>query len=270
MYRRPRSGRGGIGSAPGGPSGLSTAAWRGLRHGRSGLHSGRESFGFLNGVQKAIPDRRAIRPGVGGCWQGLCRCAGNLADPAAALDRPDPPLRCPAGEVIADAGLPGRVGCAVADAATGEMLEVFNALYPLPPASVAKAVTTAYGLDRMGPGYRFRTTLVTDGTMRTVASTAICGLWAAATRCSIPTCSTRWPRAGRKRDPRDHGHVPYRHDALARHLPDRPRAVAACGLQPLRLGAEPQLQPRVLRMGARGRGLHRADGCAVGQAIRRW
>jgi D-alanyl-D-alanine carboxypeptidase/D-alanyl-D-alanine-endopeptidase (penicillin-binding protein 4) len=26
-------------------------------------------------------------------------------------------------------------------------------------------VTTAYGLDRMGPGYRFRTTLVTDGTV---------------------------------------------------------------------------------------------------------
>jgi D-alanyl-D-alanine carboxypeptidase/D-alanyl-D-alanine-endopeptidase (penicillin-binding protein 4) len=45
------------------------------------------------------------------------------------------------------------------------MLEVFNALYPLPPASVAKAVTTAYGLDRLGPGYRFRTTLVTDGTI---------------------------------------------------------------------------------------------------------
>jgi D-alanyl-D-alanine carboxypeptidase/D-alanyl-D-alanine-endopeptidase (penicillin-binding protein 4) len=35
----------------------------------------------------------------------------------------------------------------------------------MPPASVAKAVTTAYGLDRLGPGYRFRTTLVTDGTV---------------------------------------------------------------------------------------------------------
>jgi D-alanyl-D-alanine carboxypeptidase/D-alanyl-D-alanine-endopeptidase (penicillin-binding protein 4) len=54
----------------------------------------------------------------------------------------------------------------VADAATGEMLEVFNALYPMPPASVAKAVTTAYGLDRLGPEYRFRTTLVSDGTIR--------------------------------------------------------------------------------------------------------
>jgi serine-type D-Ala-D-Ala carboxypeptidase/endopeptidase (penicillin-binding protein 4) len=53
----------------------------------------------------------------------------------------------------------------VADAETGEMLEVFNALYPLPPASVAKAVTTAYGLDRLGPGYRFQTRLVADGTI---------------------------------------------------------------------------------------------------------
>jgi D-alanyl-D-alanine carboxypeptidase/D-alanyl-D-alanine-endopeptidase (penicillin-binding protein 4) len=72
----------------------------------------------------------------------------------------------PLAEVVAEAGLPGRVGCAVADAETGEMLEVFNGLYPLPPASVAKAVTTAYGLDRLGPGYRFRTMLVTDGSIR--------------------------------------------------------------------------------------------------------
>lgn len=71
----------------------------------------------------------------------------------------------PLAEVIAEAGLPGRVGCAVADAATGEMLELHQALYPLPPASVTKAITTAYGLDRLGPGYRFRTALVTDGTI---------------------------------------------------------------------------------------------------------
>ena len=45
------------------------------------------------------------------------------------------------------------------------MLELFNPFYPLPPASVAKAVTTAYGLDRLGPGYRFPTRLVTDGTI---------------------------------------------------------------------------------------------------------
>ncbi|MFW5641516.1 MAG: D-alanyl-D-alanine carboxypeptidase/D-alanyl-D-alanine-endopeptidase [Roseicyclus sp.] len=82
--------------------------------------------------------------------------------PEGLFRRSAPPL----SQVIAEAGLPGRVGCAVADAETGEMLELFNALYPLPPASVAKAVTTAYGLDRLGPGYRFRTSLLTDGTIR--------------------------------------------------------------------------------------------------------
>jgi D-alanyl-D-alanine carboxypeptidase/D-alanyl-D-alanine-endopeptidase (penicillin-binding protein 4) len=71
----------------------------------------------------------------------------------------------PLGQVIADAGLAGRVGCAVADAGTGEVLEGFQAHYPLPPASVAKAVTAAYGLDRLGPGYRFRTMIVSDGTL---------------------------------------------------------------------------------------------------------
>lgn len=66
-------------------------------------------------------------------------------------------------ELIQAAGLGGRVGLAVADASTGEMLEVVNPLYPLPPASVAKAVTCAYALDRLGEGFRFRTRLVSDG-----------------------------------------------------------------------------------------------------------
>jgi len=68
-------------------------------------------------------------------------------------------------ELVERAALGGRVGFAVADAVTGEMLEVFHPLHPLPPASVSKAVTCAYGLDRLGPGYRFRTQLVADGTM---------------------------------------------------------------------------------------------------------
>jgi D-alanyl-D-alanine carboxypeptidase/D-alanyl-D-alanine-endopeptidase (penicillin-binding protein 4) len=77
------------------------------------------------------------------------------------IRRAAPPL----AQVIADFGLSGRVGCAVADASTGEMLEVYNALYPLPPASVAKSITTAYGLDRLGPDYRFRTTILADGSI---------------------------------------------------------------------------------------------------------
>ena len=68
-----------------------------------------------------------------------------------------------AAELIAEARLGGRVGFAVADARTGEMLEVVHPLFGMPPASVAKAITCAYGLDRLGPGYRFRTRLVADG-----------------------------------------------------------------------------------------------------------
>ncbi|WP_338014549.1 D-alanyl-D-alanine carboxypeptidase/D-alanyl-D-alanine endopeptidase [Rhodophyticola sp. CCM32] len=65
--------------------------------------------------------------------------------------------------LIAEAGLGGRVGFAVADARSGEMLETESPLYGMPPASVAKAITCAYGLDRLGPGYRFRTRLMAAG-----------------------------------------------------------------------------------------------------------
>ncbi|PWK59283.1 D-alanyl-D-alanine carboxypeptidase/D-alanyl-D-alanine endopeptidase [Roseicyclus mahoneyensis] len=68
-------------------------------------------------------------------------------------------------DLVAQARLGGRVGYAVADAATGQILEVMHPYYALPPASVAKAVTCAYALDRLGPGYRFRTRIVADGTM---------------------------------------------------------------------------------------------------------
>lgn len=67
------------------------------------------------------------------------------------------------GAVIETAALGGRVGCAVADARTGEVLELHDALVGLPPASVAKAVTCAYGLERLGPDFRFRTTVAAAG-----------------------------------------------------------------------------------------------------------
>src|SRR6056297_2702232 len=53
-------------------------------------------------------------------------------------------------DLIARADLGGRIGFAVADARTGEMLEVLNPLRPMPPASVAKAMTCAYALDGLG------------------------------------------------------------------------------------------------------------------------
>jgi D-alanyl-D-alanine carboxypeptidase/D-alanyl-D-alanine-endopeptidase (penicillin-binding protein 4) len=108
--------------------------------------------------------RRAVLAG------GLSTVAGTAmgAAPAVSLR----PVPRPAGlfrvtvpavaDLLAAADLGGRVGFAVADAYSGDMLEVYDPLHPLPPASVAKAVTCAYGLDRLGPGYRFRTRIVSE------------------------------------------------------------------------------------------------------------
>jgi D-alanyl-D-alanine carboxypeptidase/D-alanyl-D-alanine-endopeptidase (penicillin-binding protein 4) len=71
----------------------------------------------------------------------------------------------PAADLIAEAALGGRVGYSVADAHTGRVLEVHNPFLSLPPASVAKAVTCAYGIDRLGPDFRFHTRLVADGSV---------------------------------------------------------------------------------------------------------
>ncbi len=72
----------------------------------------------------------------------------------------------PSGEdLISSANLGGRVAYVVADAYTGQVLETVNPVLGMPPASVAKSMTAAYGLDRMGPGYRFRTTVVSNGTL---------------------------------------------------------------------------------------------------------
>lgn len=65
--------------------------------------------------------------------------------------------------VIARFGLPGEVVCAVADVRSGRPLEAVQDQDALPPASVAKILTTLYALDRLGPGYRFRTRLIGTG-----------------------------------------------------------------------------------------------------------
>ena len=68
-----------------------------------------------------------------------------------------------AAELIAEAALGGTVSFAVADANSGVMLEAVNPLRAMPPASVTKALTAAYALNRLGPGYRFRTRVLADG-----------------------------------------------------------------------------------------------------------
>ena len=70
-----------------------------------------------------------------------------------------------AADLIAGAELGGSVSYVVADARSGAVLETASPLRALPPASVTKALTAAYALDRLGPGYRFRTQVVADGTL---------------------------------------------------------------------------------------------------------
>lgn len=68
-----------------------------------------------------------------------------------------------AAKLIEAAGLGGQVGFAVADAATGLILETHEATTGLPPASVAKAITALYALDRLGPEHRFETQVLATG-----------------------------------------------------------------------------------------------------------
>lgn len=65
--------------------------------------------------------------------------------------------------LIAAAKLGGAVAYVVADARTGAVLEARDADLSLPPASVAKAVTALYALDRLGAGYRFATRVLATG-----------------------------------------------------------------------------------------------------------
>ncbi|ATI41218.1 D-alanyl-D-alanine carboxypeptidase/D-alanyl-D-alanine-endopeptidase [Pacificitalea manganoxidans] len=71
--------------------------------------------------------------------------------------KPPPPPPPPLADVIAAAGLSGKVAVTVADAETGEVLEQSGGDMPLPPASTAKAITALYALNRLGPSYMFRT-----------------------------------------------------------------------------------------------------------------
>ena len=78
---------------------------------------------------------------------------------------PSKPIAPSAEGLLAEAKLTGKTGYLVADAKTGKVLESRNASMTLPPASVTKAVTALYALDRLGAKYRFRTRLVADGTV---------------------------------------------------------------------------------------------------------
>ncbi|WP_045386974.1 D-alanyl-D-alanine carboxypeptidase/D-alanyl-D-alanine-endopeptidase [Falsirhodobacter sp. alg1] len=79
---------------------------------------------------------------------------------------PRPPIRPgtsgTAEALVARAGLSGDVAFAVATT-SGQLVESRGGDTPLPPASTAKAITSLYALDRLGPDYRFQTQILASG-----------------------------------------------------------------------------------------------------------
>lgn len=65
--------------------------------------------------------------------------------------------------LVQAARLGGAVSLAVADAATGQMIEGLDEGRTLPPASCIKALTTLFALDRLGPDHRWTTRALATG-----------------------------------------------------------------------------------------------------------
>ncbi|MGJ8610786.1 MAG: D-alanyl-D-alanine carboxypeptidase/D-alanyl-D-alanine endopeptidase [Octadecabacter sp.] len=121
--------------------------------------------------------RRAILGGLLSSAAGAVWADGPLASlrpqaragvVAAGLDsspipRIAPRERATIEQIIASANLDGTVGCVLADARTGEVLEQIDGDVALPPASVTKAVTALYALDALGGAHRFVTRVFATG-----------------------------------------------------------------------------------------------------------
>lgn len=101
----------------------------------------------------------------------LCGAA-NIAR-AEAPARSSRPIRKPgdaarraapqADRLVSAANLGGKTSFAVADVNTGEVLETFNPVLAHPPASTAKALTTFYAIEALGPDHRFLTRVLATG-----------------------------------------------------------------------------------------------------------
>jgi D-alanyl-D-alanine carboxypeptidase/D-alanyl-D-alanine-endopeptidase (penicillin-binding protein 4) len=93
-----------------------------------------------------------------------------MAEAPATSPRPKPrgggagALRAGDPVALLDAArLGGAVGYVVADARDGHVIESHDGDLSLPPASVAKAITTLYALERLGGRHRFATRLLATG-----------------------------------------------------------------------------------------------------------
>lgn len=108
--------------------------------------------------------------------RGLLQGALAFAAAPAFARAPDLSLRPPQGRgpvvppgaeaLVKKAGLSGDVVFAVADAQSGEVLEARGVGTATAPASVTKAITALYALDTLGPGHRFKTSVIATGGVR--------------------------------------------------------------------------------------------------------
>ncbi len=104
-----------------------------------------------------------------GAWPAAAQVLASprpRARPAPAEPPPPPDMMRSSAALIAEAGLSGQVAFALVDAGTGMPIAQRAPGRPMPPASVAKAVTAAYALDVLGPGHRFSTALLATGPLR--------------------------------------------------------------------------------------------------------
>ena len=114
--------------------------------------------------------RRNFLGGVLSAAAGLSVAGGRSAWAAAgAVLRAAPPPPRPAlderdrsavADLVAGAGLGGVATWLVVDAATGQVLDAGQPAQPLPPASVAKAITALYAYEGLGPQFRFATQIL--------------------------------------------------------------------------------------------------------------
>ena len=139
--------------------------------------AGRAPIASKGGMRIEL-DRRTVIAGL------LSTCAGAaVADGPARTGRPRPrpaPERVGAGvqppprpvglgqpptveEIVRAARLTGEHAGAAFDVASGKLIESHNDDVRLPPASVMKALTAAYALERLGPDHRFETRLLATG-----------------------------------------------------------------------------------------------------------
>lgn len=116
--------------------------------------------------------RNLTRRGVIGGLSAMAASAAWAEAPATSLrpklrlsvtSRTRPKARPSLAQMIADAGLSGTVGVVLADTETGEVLDAHLPDIAVPPASVAKAVTSLYALEALGAGHRFRTRVLVTG-----------------------------------------------------------------------------------------------------------